>query len=169
MRRRPDGWYLEAASLCFPAQWRLADKIDRHVTEVHGPVPGYEDRLASRVDSLFDRLGESPVWRRNWFFHTDAALYQPDPPDPERLVPAARALTDVVLRSERQTLRLVMPGWILFTIRTQQAPIGEAVADPARRSRLVGYLEAAPEHELDRHDLSVAQRDEILAALATAE
>ncbi len=72
LRRRDDGWYLEAASLCFPSRWRLADKIGRHITEVHGPVEGYVDQLASKVDRLFDRLTDRPVMRRNWYIHPDA-------------------------------------------------------------------------------------------------
>ncbi|MGK2947867.1 MAG: heme-dependent oxidative N-demethylase subunit alpha family protein, partial [Acidimicrobiales bacterium] len=30
--------HLDAASLCFPSYWRLADKLGRPLAEVHGPV-----------------------------------------------------------------------------------------------------------------------------------
>ena len=106
LRRRDDGWYLEAASLCFPSRWRLADKIGRHITEVHGPVDGYVDQLASKVDRLFDRLTDRPVLRRNWYIHPDPTLFQPaPPPDGDPSSPQPDALATLVVRSERQTLR----------------------------------------------------------------
>ena len=109
MERRASGWHLAAASLCFPARWRLADKIGRHVTEVHAPVAGYEMQLSARVDRLFDRLTSRPVWRRNWFVHANADLFQPDRPAVEPIVAHAEVGTGLVVRSERQTLRVLLP------------------------------------------------------------
>ncbi len=79
--RPTDGrWVLAAASLCFPSRWRLADKLERPLLAVHGPVAGYGQSLGDRVDSLLARLGEGIVWRRNWFVHPDGALFQPRRP-----------------------------------------------------------------------------------------
>ncbi len=168
MDRRPSGWHLSAASLCFPSRWRLADKLGRHVTEVHGPVTGYERRLAARVDTFFDRLGEAPAWRRNWFVHPDPSLFQPDRPaggDP--VIPATRALDDLIIRSERQTLRLLTPpgGWILFTIRVQQAPLAELVSTPHRADRFRHLLATAPSDVLAHRGLGLLQVSEVQAAL----
>ncbi len=167
MHRTDSGWHLESASLCFPTRWRLRDKIGSHVTALHGPVAGYATALAARVDSLFDRLGEDPVWRRNWFLHTDPTLFQPDqPPAGDPLIPAARVFDDLYIRSERQTLRRVHTEdeWILFTIRVQIARLGQLVADTDRAAGLASYLERAPATNLARRDISPAQRTEILRA-----
>ncbi|MEM9034733.1 MAG: DUF3445 domain-containing protein [Actinomycetota bacterium] len=168
MRRRADGWYLAAGSVCFPSRWRLRDKLGRHVTAVHGPVDGYAEGLAARVDRLFDRLGERPVLRRNWFVHPDPALFQPDRPvggDP--VVVGAEALDELHCRSERQTLRrLPESGMILFTIRIQQAPLRELVADPARRAAFAHLLAEGPVADLSHRGLSPAQVVELRPVVA---
>lgn len=158
-----DGWTLEAASLCFPSRWRLADKLGRPHGDVHGPVEGYRSALAPRVGRLFDRLGERIVWRRNWFVHPDPALFQPDRPaggDP--VVPADRCLAELYVRSERQTLRrLPASGWVLFTIRTQQEPLEVVLGDGERRARFARYLADAPADQLDHRGLHPAQAAEL--------
>ena len=162
------GWVLEAASLCFPSRWRLADKLGRSQQEVHGPVEGYRATLATRVDRLFDRLGERPVWRRNWFVHPDPTLFQPERPaggDP--VVPAERCRDELYVRSERQTLRrLPDSGWVLFTIRTQQESLGALLADAGRLDRFEGYLAEAPAANQAHRGLAPAQVDELRRALA---
>lgn len=127
---RHDGvWRLEAGVVCFPSMWRVADKLGLPVTAVHGPVPGYADELAGRVDRFLDRLRpDHPVWRRNWLVHDSPELHLTTPPvhrgAPE--VPGG-----LWLRSERQTLRrLPVSDAILFTIRTQQAPFAVVAARP---------------------------------------
>lgn len=118
-----DGWRLAAGVVCFPSMWRLPDKLGLHITAVHDPVPAYAEELGRRVDRFLDRLRAGrPVWRRNWLVHDSDELHVPDPPPAHGapLVPG-----DLWLRSERQTLRrLPSTGAILFTIRTEQAPIG---------------------------------------------
>jgi dimethylamine monooxygenase subunit A len=126
LRRRDSGWHLVAASLHFPSRWRLGDKIGRHITEVHGPVAGYNTALAARVDTMFDRLTPDPVWRRNWFLHADDVLFCPYPPA-DRVVEPERVGDEIVVRSERQTLRRVGSD-VLFTIRVQRAPLSHLLA-----------------------------------------
>lgn len=179
LRRRDDGWYLEAASLCFPSRWRLADKIGRHITEVHGPVRGYVEHLASKMDMLFDRLTDRPVWRRNWFLYGDSALFQPAPPvGGDRVIEAASVMEDVVVRSERQTLRRLPDDdcggrWVLFTIRVQQAPLAAFCGDVSdgghrRLDALDRYLDGADPGSLEHRGLTPAQVAEIRTALAVA-
>ncbi len=130
LSRGTDEWLLDAAILCFPSRWRLADKLGRPLTDVHAPVPRYAPKLADRVTTLLDRLGDRTVLRRNWFIHPDPSLFQPlRPPGGDPVVPAADCGSKLFLRSERQTLR-VLPstGWIVFTIRIQQCPVGELAA-----------------------------------------
>lgn len=113
--------HLDAASLCFPSYWRLADKLGRPMAEVHAPVAHYGDELAAKVDRYITHLPvEHPVWRRNWSIHDDPSYFLPDP-TPSKAVDPPDGLW---LRSERQTLRrLITPDVVLFTIRTQQVPL----------------------------------------------
>ena len=80
MNRTSEGWILKAASLCFPSRWQLREKIGKNMSHIHGPVEGYEEHLSKRVNNFFDRIGNEPVWRRNWFIHPDNSLYQPQRP-----------------------------------------------------------------------------------------
>ena len=56
MREEEAGLRLIAAVLCFPSRWRLADKMDRLMGAIHGPVPFYADRLARPVDRFMRLL-----------------------------------------------------------------------------------------------------------------
>lgn len=138
--RHDDGWRLDAGVVCFPSMWRIADKLGLPLTAVHGPVPAYAEELAARVDRFLDRLRpERPVWRRNWLVHTSPELHQPEPPAPEKDPPDVPE--GMWLRSERQTLRrLPGSGAILFTIRTQQAPLAVVAFRPAVASALAGAV-----------------------------
>ena len=165
LRRDSHGWILVAASLCFPSRWRLAPKMGRPLDDVHAPVDGYAEHLGSRVDRLLDRLATRIVWRRNWFIHPNGPLFQPDRPTyPEPTVEAARCLDELVVRSERQTLRRVEDGYALFTIRIQHCPVAMlAVGD--RRDELVRFLADASPDLVAHRGLSPEQASELAASL----
>ena len=166
LRRGPVEWEFEAAVLCFPSRWRLADRIGRPLREVHGPTPGFDRVLADRITSLLDRMGDRIVHRRNWFIHPDPALFQPDRPETEPVVRGEAVRSGLFLRSERQTLRaLPASGRVLFAIKTQQCSIGDVVADGERRQRFVTYLTDAPADQVQHRGASAEQRAELLAAL----
>ena len=132
--------HLDAASLCFPSYWRLADKLGRPLAEVHEPVAHYADELAAKVDRFLQRLpADRPVWRRNWSIHDDPTYFLPDPTPPRTVEPPA----GLWLRSERQTLRrLTTPGVVLFTIRTQQVPLATLAARPDVAHRMATAIDA---------------------------
>jgi hypothetical protein len=132
--------HLDAASLCFPSYWRLADKLGQPLAEVHGPVAHYADELASKVDTFLQRLRpERPVWRRNWSIHDDPSYFLPLPTPPHELDPP----DGLWLRSERQTLRrLVSADVVLFTIRTQQVPLAALAERPDVAHRLADAMGA---------------------------
>ncbi|WP_306151116.1 DUF3445 domain-containing protein [Roseovarius sp. MMSF_3281] len=117
MEKRGAEHHLTAAVLCFPASWRLSDKIGRPLTGIHVPVPEYDEGLARRVQRLFDgvQVGR-PLWRFNALPYAMADLFQPRARSvPEG--PAARALP--YLRSERQcVLRLPETRACVFSIHT---------------------------------------------------
>ena len=108
---------LQAALLCFPAGWTLAEKAGRPLFAIHRPVAVYDGMMARRVQRLFDGVRPGrPLWRFNLLRYDDPTLFQPrreaDPP--------RRASPDAGFwRSERQSiLRLPETGAVVFSIRT---------------------------------------------------
>ncbi len=109
---------LTAAVLCFPASWRLADKIGRPLTTIHVPVPSYDEGIARRVQRLFDGVREGrPLWRFNVLSYAAADLYQPVPRQHQSALAGGPELP--FLRSERQSiLRLPKTQACVFSIHT---------------------------------------------------
>ena len=165
VQRSAGGWVLEAASLSFPSLWKLRDKIGKNMTAVHGPVDDYPEFLEKKVEGFFDRLGQEPVWRRNWFIHSDSTLHQPDRSKEDEPIITSDAIGQkLFVRSERQTLRaLEVPGWILFTIRVQQTPLKNLI--DARREDFINWIHHAPESFHRHKALRREQVKEIQKAL----
>lgn len=113
MEKRGAEHVLTGAVLCFPASWRLSDKIGRPLTTIHVPVPAYDDALARRVQRLFDGVREGrPMWRFNRLHYTDPALFQPAKQGRE-------GAAQPYLRSERQcVLRLPETRACVFSIHS---------------------------------------------------
>ena len=145
VQRSAGGWVLEAASLSFPSLWKLRDKIGKNMAAVHGPVDDYQEFLEKKVEGFFDRLGQDPVWRRNWFIHSDNTLHQPERSKEDEPIITSDAIGEkLFVRSERQTLRaLEVSGWILFTIRVQQTPLKNLI--DGRREDFINWIYNAPE------------------------
>jgi hypothetical protein len=124
---------LAAATLSSPNRWRLADKLGCPITDVHGPVPGYRQRLGPPVDAIFaGRRG--PTWRRNWSIQSSPSRFQPFPDGPER----PEVPEGVWLRSEFETLiRLPQTGWWVFGIHTTVRPLAELAQHPAVAARVL--------------------------------
>lgn len=119
MEKQGEEHVLTAAVLCFPASWRLEDKIGRALTGIHVPVPEYDDSLARRVQRLFDgvQVGR-PLWRFNALRYAGADLFQPRSRDVPRELDAADGRYPY-LRSERQcVLRLPETRACVFSIHT---------------------------------------------------
>ena len=87
------------------------------LVRIHDPVDEYTDRIAARVQRLFDGVQDGkPMWRANALRYHDAALHQPRRENDPRPVGAPDA---PYLRSERQTvLRLPQSGAVAFMIHT---------------------------------------------------
>ncbi|HEU5151068.1 MAG TPA: DUF3445 domain-containing protein [Iamia sp.] len=134
--------HLDAAVLCFPSHWRLAEKAGGSAAAIHGPVPTYAEDLADKVDRYLARLRPDVIGvRRNWSIHDTPALHAPVRPAP----PATTDPSSLWLRSERQTLRaLPRSGAVLFTIRVQQAPFPVLAERPDIATALAARLRAQP-------------------------
>ena len=161
-------FHLDAACLCFPSHWRLADKVGGSAASIHGPVPGYDDELAARVDRYLARLRPGTISaRRNWSVHDAPDLHAPVRPPPRSL-----GVDDVAeglwLRSERQTLRrLPASGAVLFTIRVQQAPLAVLTEDPVVARRFLDRIVAQPPALTAMNGLA-PHRDAVVAWLRAA-
>ncbi|MCA3440786.1 MAG: DUF3445 domain-containing protein [Rhodobacter sp.] len=107
---------LTGAILCFPASWTLAQKIGRPLSDIHIPVPSYDEGIARRVQRMFDAIRpEQPLWRANALLYDDPTLFQPR----REGVPRPRPVEKTYLRSERQCLlRLPETRAVVFTIHT---------------------------------------------------
>ncbi len=167
LNRTSQGWVLSAGSVCFPSRWSLTEKVGLTLLDVHAPVEGYSSDLARRVDRLFDGLEEQVVWRRNWFLHPDPHLFQPGPPeDGDRVVSASDCMNGLYLRSERQTFRLLPgTGHVLFTIRTQQHPLGRLLDDGSRSDAFAEFVRQAPIPVASHRGVCERQRRELRLAL----
>jgi len=118
LEKRGSEHVLTGAVLCFPASWRLREKIGHPLTHIHTPVASYTDDIARRVQRLFDgvRTGR-PIWRFNALWYDDPGLFQPRAETEPR--PVTKAGTTPYLRSERQVIwRLPESDAVLFTIHT---------------------------------------------------
>jgi len=143
---RNGGWHLDAAVLCFPSAWVLAEKVGRTIAHVHAPVDHYATDLEGRVDVFFDRFRvDRPVWRRNVSLKTTHAPFLPY----SKLDPVTAPLEVLAdgspywIRSERQTLRkLPRTGAVLFGIRVQLAPAGVLRHRPDVAAQLVALIES---------------------------
>lgn len=118
MEKQGDEHVLTAAVLCFPANWRLAEKIDRPLIGIHTPVAEYDVGVAKRVQRLFDgvQVGR-PLWRYNALRYADPELHQPI----KRREPGVDAPEAAFryLRTERQSiLRLPRTRACVFSIHT---------------------------------------------------
>jgi hypothetical protein len=99
--RSEEAWRFGAGVVCFPSHWVPSEKLGLPMTDVHEPVPHYNEELAQRVDRFLDHLAPGRnAWRRNWVIHASPQLHVPRPP----AVGGPVQPQDLWLRSERQVL-----------------------------------------------------------------
>ncbi len=112
LEKRGNEHVLTGAVLCFPASWRLADKVERPLIAIHKPVPEYDSNIAARVQRLFDgvQVGR-PLWRFNRLRYANPDLHQPVRQDPDATRPYHRCERQCILRLPRTRA-------VIFTIHT---------------------------------------------------
>ena len=148
MQRGETGYRLVAAVLCFPAHWRLSDKLGRPLEAIHGPVPGFGERLAGPVDRFFHSIQVArPVWRVNWsLVDTPTLFLPPEHRGHPKPVSAERAGEQLWLRVERQTLhRLPRSGDVVFGIHTYVDPLADAIDSAEAARALAARIREMPE------------------------
>lgn len=145
-----DAYHLTAAAVCFPTRWNMRAKMGKKLAGLHGPVPGFNDKLERPVDRFFEMIkADKPVQRLNWSLMDDPALHQPQGHgrrEQDPTITADNAGERLWLRIERQTLRrLPATGGVVFGIRIHTTPLAEAVAAPDRARRLLSAVRSMPE------------------------
>lgn len=103
---------LTGAVLCFPASWRLSDKVGRPLMAIHDPVEEYDEKLGRRVQRMFDGVKAGmPLQRHNRLRYVHSDLHQPHRKSEADVMP--------FVRSERQCiLRLPQTDAVIFSIHT---------------------------------------------------
>jgi hypothetical protein len=140
--------------LCFPANWRLSEKIGCSILEVHEPVPGYAEKLAAPVNRFMQMLQpDKLVWRYNWLLLDDPALFQQDRLPMTGHITPENAGDTLWLRAERQTLRrLPLTKAIIFAIRTHVTPLSKAIVKKQHALALADTIRDMPSETLNyRH------------------
>lgn len=121
MSPHEDQWVLTAACVCFPSRWDLTTKLGKNLFEIHTPVPDYNSRIGVATNTMFGKFTKDrPVWRINWTVLDTDELYLPSGAGRREHTPAdSQSFGDsTFFRTERQTLRVLPSGDVLFTIRT---------------------------------------------------
>lgn len=172
VRPDPGGPVLEAALLCAPSRWRLAEKIGLPLLAVHAPVPMYAERLGRPVDRFMGQLRPGRIaLRMNWSVVDDPALFQlggKHRTAVEAGITLANAGMRLHLRTERQTFRLLpQSGRVLFTIRVHSTPLSRIAALPGAAARLAAAVRALPE-AIGTYKSLPAWRDALLGHLDAA-
>ncbi|MCJ1322123.1 mannosyltransferase [Xylographa vitiligo] len=152
MFEKSDGqYYLLAGSILLAGFWRLEDKWQMPLSEIHtsGDVPGFKQKLEKAMLNFFRRLQpNSPVLRNNYFIQVDDNLAWSDSIGPEdddhigwNTAAKNKAIENHWFRSERQSLRrLPRSGGVVFTIRTYFHPIIEIAQQPYVPGRLASAI-----------------------------
>jgi hypothetical protein len=169
MQPSPEGYILVAASVCFPAHWRLQDKLGRPMNQIHQPVPEYPQKLEYPVNNFFDRLKvDSPGYRLNWGIADTPELFLGHSQSSSRLdtnLTADHVGQKLWIRVERQTLRrLEITSHILFTIRTYVYPLFILENHPAIAQSLSAVIQQMPQSMLQYKNLS-SKREVLLEYL----
>lgn len=129
-------WRLEAASLCAPTFWQLSEKLGEPLGGLHGPVPGANPGMVSRIHRMFDALRPGQVLERfNWTVQPGTERFTPSQAAFKAAADGmeeAGALDRLWLRVERQTIsKLEISGAVVFTIRVAIDPLRAALAGHA--------------------------------------
>lgn len=149
MEPHADGHRLIAASLCFPARWRLAEKLGRPMSAIHDPVPDFNARLNRPVERFFSGIGDGQFYMRlNWSVLDDPALFQSTGHGRAGFDPSITPDTvaqRLHIRIERQTFRrLPETGVLVFGIKTIVDPITVVADSPDLAAAMLGSLRTMP-------------------------
>lgn len=152
MKNPEDGYYyLRGGTFALPSGFDPAEKLNKPLSHIHAPVPGYREKLEKPMDAYFDRI-KSGRWssRFNWSIQPHAELYVPEANHAEQddelevLEFGDLDFSNVFLRVERQCLtRLPNTQAVLFSIRTYLTPLTQLVHEQCIHD-LIPAIDALP-------------------------
>jgi hypothetical protein len=150
LRPSPEGFRLVAGLVAFPTRWDLSVKMGKVLADIHGPVPGYAEKLARPMDRLFSGLTEDRMlWRTNYSLLDDPAMFQPGG---HFKTGAGVDLTaeniggELWFRVERQTVRRLPDSeTVVFTVRIHQALLEDVANTRQRAQDLLSATQAMPD------------------------
>ena len=155
LERSPeDGIYrLTGVAVFWPTDWSPRAKLGLPLRALHAPIAGYEEQLATPVDTFMAILKPGPIFGRcNWFIAPTGAMHWVQGVSAEEdfaHVTPDNAGETLFVRSERQTLRkLPQTGAILFTIGVYVSPLGQLTR--ANQAMLADAIENLVAGEGDR-------------------
>ncbi|KAJ5728264.1 hypothetical protein N7493_004594 [Penicillium malachiteum] len=137
-------YMLQAYATCFPSGFNTREKLGLRLADIHGPVPGYAEKLEKSMDRFFAKIEVGRFVKRvNWSVTTETHLFaafasvhaSQAPEDRQDTVEKAETeggalrlkdldIEQTVLRCERQTLhRLPCSKALIFAFHTYTYPI----------------------------------------------
>lgn len=146
LRPRDDGQFvLVGGALCFPTGWALEEKMGRPVAEIHGPVPGLNEKLGPQIDQFLGRLKPGAVFfRQNWGIAATDELNLHPARELEGAVPPVD-LQRLWLRVEHQVfVPLPRTRGIVFAIRIALHRLDNVAVDREAAHRLARALRTMP-------------------------
>ena len=145
LKREPGMVRLVAGCVCFPSSWSLEEKIGRRIEEIHGVVPGLNERIGMQIGTFLERIKPGVSWtRNNWGLSRSPEWNQHPARKTPRLDGTVR-LGEVCFRVEEQSLvALPKSNGVLFGIRLKVIPLAGFAGSPEGKS-LGDLLETMPE------------------------
>lgn len=163
MGHRDDDLFLDAGQLCFPSNWSLAFKLGMSFTEIHQPIPQFnENSLDNRILQFLKNIEIGNPWtRKNWSLmagnNLDTHLESFDQWGKERLKVNKDNVGELVhLRVEVQNLfRLPKSNGILFTIHSHLLSLEKFVSKREWLEQFYFLIRELPDHIIDYKGLSL--------------
>jgi hypothetical protein len=95
--------------VAFPNRWRPTEKIGKNISQIHSPIPNFEN-TAEKINNFLDFMPEYiPYRRENWGFTSVPDLYLPFDISKK---------DSLYLRKEIQTL-IKIENYVIFLIKTE--------------------------------------------------
>ncbi|KAF5624809.1 uncharacterized protein FTJAE_10156 [Fusarium tjaetaba] len=148
LKRQGDTYVAKALILCYAFSFNPSLKLNKTLAEIHGPVPGYKEKLERPMNRYFTSLPKGKVVKRhNWNISIGRELFAPRE-NPLTVLPlwlmgwikkvlewlgievlkmksADLDPDEMNVRCERQTLHRLMENddTLVFTFKTYQYPL----------------------------------------------
>lgn len=128
-------YVLRAGVICSAIGWNLGTKINKHLSEIHTPIPDYKEKMEFSMERFFTKMASfSPIQRGSWGLEVDEPLYIP-PESMHSRFPAKSGekekekevelgIDRIHLRVDWQTLRRIpLSGAIVFNFKALFTPV----------------------------------------------